>query len=80
MLGVRVLMGLGSQWCLRACFASATLRPPPGPGVSSKRDGRSSYMSCSLNSLKGGLYRNFIGSTIEDIKGDTRSLDYSTYT
>ena len=34
-------------------------------------------MSYSLNSLKGGLYgRFFSGTTFEDIKEDTRSLDY----
>ena len=32
-------------------------------------------MSYSLNSLKG----DYIGTTIGDIKGDTRSLDYSSY-
>ena len=30
--------------------------------------------------LKGGLYRGlYMGVTIRDIKGDTRSLDYSSY-
>ena len=32
-------------------------------------------MSYSLNSLKGDIW----GTTIGDIKGDTRSLDYSSY-
>ena len=34
-------------------------------------------MSYSLNSLKGGYIGN--GTTIGVIKGDTRSLDYSSY-
>ena len=34
------------------------------------------YMSHSLNSLKGIIW----GTTIGVIKGDTRSLDYSSYT
>ena len=32
-------------------------------------------MSCSLNSLNGGYTGDYIG----DIKGDPRSLDYSSY-
>ena len=36
------------------------------------------YMSYSLNSLKGG-YIGDQGTTIGVIKGDTRSLDYSSY-
>ena len=36
-------------------------------------------MSHSLNSLMGGNIRDYIGTTIGDIKGDTRSLDYSSY-
>ena len=37
--------------------------------------GSSPHMSYSLNSLKGG----YIGDSIGDIKGDTRSLDSSSY-
>ena len=36
-------------------------------------------MSYSLNSLKGGYIGHYIGITLGDIKGDTRSLDYSSY-
>ena len=36
-------------------------------------------MSCSLNSLKGGDIRDYIGDYYRDIKGDTRSLDHSSY-
>ena len=36
-------------------------------------------MSHSLNSLKGGYIRNCIGTTVRDVLGDTRSLDYSSY-
>ena len=37
-------------------------------------------MSYSLNSLKPGLYRGRIqGTTVKVIKGDIRSLDYSSY-
>ena len=36
-------------------------------------------MSYSLNSLKGGNVGDYIGTTIGDIKGDARSLDYSSY-
>ena len=37
-------------------------------------------MSYNLNSLKGGMYRGlYRGTTIRIIKGDTRSLDYSSY-
>ena len=36
-------------------------------------------MSYSLNSLKGAIYGNIYGTTIGVIKGDTRSLDYSSY-
>ena len=36
-------------------------------------------MSHSLNSLKGVLYGITYRTTIGDIKGDTRSLDYSSY-
>ena len=35
-------------------------------------------MSHSLNSLKGGYIGDCIGTTIGVIKGDTRSLDYSS--
>ena len=37
------------------------------------------YMSYSLNSLKGGYKGDYIGGIIGVIKGDTRSLDYSSY-
>ena len=37
------------------------------------------HMSHSLNSLKGDYMGNYIGNTIGVIKGDTRSLDYSSY-
>ena len=36
-------------------------------------------MSCSLNSLKGDYIGIILGSTIGDIKGDTRSVDSSSY-
>ena len=36
-------------------------------------------MSCSLNSLKGVVQGSIYGSTIGIIKGDTRSLDYSSH-
>ena len=36
-------------------------------------------MSYSLNSLKGGYIGDYIGDYYRDIKGDTRSLDYSSY-
>ena len=37
-------------------------------------------MSCNLNSLKGGYIRDYIGDYyIGVIKGDTRSLDSSSY-
>ena len=36
------------------------------------------HMSYSLNSLKGGYIGDCIGTTIGVIKGDTRSLDYSS--
>ena len=37
-------------------------------------------MSYSLNSLKGGLYKGlYMGTAIVVIKGDTRSLGYSSY-
>ena len=36
-------------------------------------------MSYSLNSLKGGYIGEYIGTNIGGIKGDTRSLDYSSY-
>ena len=35
-------------------------------------------MSYSLNSLKGVIYGIIYGTTIVVIKGDTRSLDYSS--
>ena len=38
-----------------------------------------SHGSCSQNSLKGVIYRGlYMGITIGVIKGDTRSLDYSS--
>ena len=37
------------------------------------------YMSYSLNSLKGGYIGDYIGTTMRAIKGNTRSLDYSSY-
>ena len=33
-------------------------------------------MNHSLNSLKGGYIRDYIGDYYRDIKGDTRSLDH----
>ena len=36
-------------------------------------------MSHSLNSLRGGYTGDYIGDYYRVIKGDTRSLDYSTY-
>ena len=36
-------------------------------------------MSYSLNSLKGSYIGDDIGTTIRVIKGDARSLDYSSY-
>ena len=36
-------------------------------------------MSYSLNSLKGVMEGTILGTTIGLIKGDTRSLDYSSY-
>ena len=36
------------------------------------------HLSHSLNSLKGGYTGDDIGTTIGVIKGDTRSLDYSS--
>ena len=36
-------------------------------------------MSYSLNSLKGGYIGDYTGTTLGDSKGDTRSLDYSSY-
>ena len=36
-------------------------------------------MSYSLNSIKGVAKGIIEGSTIGDVKGDTRSLDYSSY-
>ena len=36
-------------------------------------------MSYSLNSLKGGYIGDYVGTTIGVIKGDTRSLGYSSY-
>ena len=36
-------------------------------------------MSHSLNSLKGVYIGDYIGATIGDVKGDTRSLDSSSY-
>ena len=37
------------------------------------------HMSYSLNSLKGGSIGQYIGITIGEIKGDTRSLDSGSY-
>ena len=45
----------------------------------SQQQGSFSYMSYSLNSLKGVVWGIIWGTTIGDIKGDTRSLDYSSY-
>ena len=36
-------------------------------------------MSYSLNSFKGINIGDYIGTTIGVVKGDTRSLDYSSY-
>ena len=35
-------------------------------------------MSYSLNSLKGGYIGDYIGDYYRDIKGDARSVDYSS--
>ena len=37
------------------------------------------YMSYSLNSLRGVIYEMPWGSIIRPLKGDSRSLDYSSY-
>ena len=37
------------------------------------------YISYSLTSLKGGYIRDYMWATIGGLKGDTRSLDYSSY-
>ena len=37
------------------------------------------HMSYSLTSLKGGYIGDYMGTSIGVIKGDTRSLDYSSY-
>ena len=37
------------------------------------------HMSHSLNSLKGGYTGVYIGNYYRVIKGDTRSLDYESY-
>ena len=37
------------------------------------------YMSYNLNSLKGVIWGIIYGTTIGIIKGDTRSLDYSSH-
>ena len=37
------------------------------------------HLSHSLNSLKGGYIVHYIGNTFGVIKGDTRSLDYSSF-
>ena len=36
-------------------------------------------MSYNLNSLKGGYIGDYIGNYYRDIRGDTRSLDYSSH-
>ena len=38
---------------------------------------RTIHMSSSRNSWKGGYIGDYIGSSIELIKGDARSLDYN---
>ena len=40
---------------------------------------RRNYMSYSLNSLKGRYIGDYIGTTMGVMKGDTMSLDYSSY-
>ena len=67
---------------------SATFRPssmfalelPSWPSAALELLSSWSYgnVSYSLNSLKGGYIRDYIGATIGVIKGDTRSLDYSS--
>ena len=49
-------------------------RPP-----ASSFSGFFSQMSYSLNSLKGGYIKDYIGTTTLDIKGDARSSEYSSY-
>ena len=44
-----------------------------------ERAGHWVHMSYSLNSLKGGYIGDYIGDYYRVIKGDTRSLDYSSY-
>ena len=43
------------------------------PGLSER------YMSYSLNSVRGGYTGNYMGDYYWGIKGDTRSLDYSSH-
>ena len=43
------------------------------------RGHRISHMNHSLNSFKGGYIRDHIGDSLGVIRGDTRSLDYSSY-
>ena len=64
-------LGCGIGTCLRLGDAENRLR-------NSQRKG-SPHMCYSLNSSR-ALYRDYIGSVIEVIKGDTRSTVYCTYT
>ena len=49
------------------------------PGAPRAPSMRVQYMSYNLNSLKGDYTGIVQGTTIGVIKGDTRSLDYSSY-
>ena len=43
------------------------------------RRSENSHMSCSSKLLKGCYTRAYLGDFYRDVKGDTRSLDYSSY-
>ena len=62
-------------------FPKNPLNQPPmqRPTANARNVGSDYHTSYSLNSLKGGYIGDYIGTTIRDIKGDTRSLDYSSY-
>ena len=58
-------------------FQPPTLHPQPSILSCQKRS--NCRMSQGQNSLKGGYVKDYMGTTIWVIKGDTRSLDYSSY-
>ena len=62
-------------------FPKNPLNQPPmqRPTANARNVGSDYHTSYSLSSLKGGYIGDYIGTTIRDIKGDTRSLDYSSY-